>query len=391
MREASAMAEGNSRVALRASIGPAEGSDGPLDFLVAPVTPASFFGNHYKQAPLLCTGREPDRFAPLLTLEQLDTFLDTADLRADMVALARSGHMLDSSLFVGATGRVIPSAVAEEYLNGATIIFQHLQDSFEQLGDFCRGLEALFSAHVQTNVYLTPPGAQGFAPHADTHDVFILQLAGAKNWRLRGHPAEDFTLRPGDSVYIPSGLVHEAWSAGDSPSLHITVGVIAKSWAELLAAAVAELAESEPELRRPLPPGHARADFDRSGIRRKLASLARRLADPGLADGALNRLVDDWLGERRPRVAGVLRGSARQPATRYRARPGTPWRLHPDGRDLILTGPGGDLRFAAADRAALEIILSGQAFAPEALPARDPQRLILRLRANGYVEPAPAP
>ena len=32
--------------------------------------------------------------------------------------------------------------------------------------------------------YLTPPGTQGFAPHWDDIEVFILQLEGKKHWKL---------------------------------------------------------------------------------------------------------------------------------------------------------------------------------------------------------------
>lgn len=32
--------------------------------------------------------------------------------------------------------------------------------------------------------YLTPPGTQGFAPHYDDIEAFILQLEGKKHWRL---------------------------------------------------------------------------------------------------------------------------------------------------------------------------------------------------------------
>ena len=37
---------------------------------------------------------------------------------------------------------------------------------------------------VGTNMYLTPPGTQGFAPHYDDVEVFILQLEGKKHWRV---------------------------------------------------------------------------------------------------------------------------------------------------------------------------------------------------------------
>jgi len=32
--------------------------------------------------------------------------------------------------------------------------------------------------------YLTPPGSQGFAPHWDDIEAFVLQLEGQKHWRV---------------------------------------------------------------------------------------------------------------------------------------------------------------------------------------------------------------
>ena len=34
------------------------------------------------------------------------------------------------------------------------------------------------------NSYLTPPGSQGFAPHYDDIEAFVIQLEGKKHWRL---------------------------------------------------------------------------------------------------------------------------------------------------------------------------------------------------------------
>ena len=32
--------------------------------------------------------------------------------------------------------------------------------------------------------YLTPPGTQGFAPHYDDIEAFVLQLEGKKHWKV---------------------------------------------------------------------------------------------------------------------------------------------------------------------------------------------------------------
>jgi len=376
--------------------GATAGGDDPLAFLVAPVSPKAFLDSHHGRAPLLCTGAHPDRFAHLLTPQELDSFIDTGDLRADMVTLARSGRIVDQAHYVSPAGRVIPSALAEHYLGGATIILQHLHDSIGRLGALCRGLELRLSAHAQANIYLTPAGSQGFAPHADTHDVFVLQIAGRKQWRLYHDTeggavpsAEAFTLDPGDCLYIPRGIVHDAASGEDRPSLHITLGLVVKSWADLLAAALAELAETEPMLRDSLPRGFARPDFDPRALEPGLQRVAHGLDIPRLMGAALARLTDDYLRDRRPQVAGVFAASfGAGGQRRYRARPAVQWRLRGGEPDLVLVGPGGDLRFDAEQGRALELALSGAAFAPGDLPAREPQRLVRKLWANGFLEAA---
>ena len=53
-----------------------------------------------------------------------------------------------------------------------------------KLAALCRAMEKAFSSHFQANVYLSPPNAQGFGTHFDSHDVFVLQVAGSKIWTL---------------------------------------------------------------------------------------------------------------------------------------------------------------------------------------------------------------
>jgi hypothetical protein len=63
---------------------------------------------------------------------------------------------------------------------GATIILPQLHFRVPALATLCRLLERRFSQRFQADIYLTPPGAQGFGTHYDNHDVFILQVAGSK-------------------------------------------------------------------------------------------------------------------------------------------------------------------------------------------------------------------
>jgi hypothetical protein len=376
---------------------------GALDRLLAPACRAAFFANHYEQAPLLCGSPDSERFQQLLTLEAVDAFVATADLRHDMLRLVARGDPVDPSRYVGPDGRILPTAVTEAYLRGATIILPQLHLSLAPVAELCRALEVDFSAAVQANAYLTPGSAQGFDPHYDPHDVFILQIAGTKVWRLYGQAeaatafvrgtvepgpsSAEHVLSPGDCLYIPRGVMHEAANEGGEPSLHLTLGVHPKRWGELVLEAVAALVRDDPAFQRALPPGFATRPKALRLAEQQFAPLLARLSEGIRLDQALDRSARDFLHDRRPDISGVL--ASPQPAGRLRVRPLLLWRLSDDRGDIILTGPGGDLRFPSSEEATLCAALSGREFDPAHLPSPDPARLVERLWANGYLEGVP--
>ena len=378
-----------------------------LGFLIAPLTPGAFFERCFERDALITKRGEPRRYADLLTLEALDQFIASADLREGMIELTSRKQPIPQDSYIDERGRVSPGAVAEHYMRGATIILPHLHDSLFNLGEFCRSLEEVFSCHVQTNIYLTPSGNQGFPPHFDSHDVFVMQISGAKAWRIYGVPVEipyrgerfeagrhkagevtrTFTLEAGDCVYIPRGVMHDAENVGDEPSLHITVGLITKTWADLLLESISELALSEPDFRRSLPPGFSAREFDREQARRHFEKLTKLIASKASMDGAFDLLADNFMRARRPNVSGVI-ASAQSlgEKDRFRRRRFLPWNVADDEGKLVLIGPGGDLEFEAADGDALDVALSGKPFAAADLPCAEPAELIRTLWAAGFLE-----
>ena len=221
--------------------------------------------------------------------------------------------------------------VLAEFEAGATIVIQGLHLNRAETATFCRALEGALGHPVQANAYYTPRGSQGLAVHHDTHDVFVLQIAGEKRWlvyepvlelplkeqRYRaelggaGEPVIDTVLGPGDTLYLPRGWLHEARTS-DVDSLHLTVGINVYTWLDAFGDALADV-EDELAFRRSVDDASAPTELlellgERLGgddvARRKAARLERRrrpVLDGQLSQlRALDSLTVDTVVERRP-------------------------------------------------------------------------------------------
>lgn len=221
---------------------------------------------------------DPRRFARLLSIADIDAFLLTDAAMVPRVAMADGARAGSAAVpveeFADEQGRVLPHALFARFDAGATLVLSQFHRHHAPLGMFCRGLERAFLHPVQANIYLTPAGAQGFRKHFDGHDVLVLQVSGNKRWRIwdgqpfpdptprtpwdnryepEGEPAE-VILRPGDALYVPRGVVHEAMTQADgAPSLHVTVGLLEPSIGALLRRLLDRLEQDVPRLRAAVP------------------------------------------------------------------------------------------------------------------------------------------
>ncbi len=381
----------------------------PLGYLIGAGREQEFFARIYEREAFIVHHDAPARFSGLISLDDIDRIVTTLDLREGQLALADASAHVDADEYVDAANFIDRGAVADRYRRGATIILNQAHQFDPALARLCRGLEHVFSAHVQTNIYLTPPNAQGFRTHYDNHDVIVIQVEGEKAWRLYDMPIETpfrgegfqqgqyepgplrqaFVLKPGDCAYVPRGLMHDAQTSGDKPSLHITVGLITRTWADLMLEAVSEAALRSPELRRSLPPGFAHASFDRESARTHLKALAHKIADEVQLDPALDLMVDTFIRSRAANNRGAVRDVAAIAASdRFQAQPRAAFRVAEDDDDIVLVSPGGELKFAQEQRKALELALSGAAFGLADLKIEKADAMISTLLAYGLISRA---
>ena len=284
-------------------------------------------------------------------------------------------------------------------LDGSTLVLQGLHRTWPPLVDFGSRLAAELGHPVQINAYITPPSSRGFSAHFDVHDVFVLQVAGAKRWvihepvhpaplrdqewtryqgavekRATEEPAIDTVLRPGDALYLPRGWLHSAEALGDV-SAHLTVGIHSVTRYALVEA-LAALAASEPELRASLPLGVDLADPDQIGP--DLAAAVEALsgwlgkADPSAVADRVRRRV--WTQTRPEPISPLAQAAVARDVrddTEIRVRGGLRHRLRSAADGLVLETPDRTVRLPLSTEDAVRALLGGETLPAGGLPGLD--------------------
>lgn len=189
---------------------------------------------------------------------------------------------------------------------GITLVINSVDKSIPKLINFCNSLEKELQFRVRTNIYITPSTARGLTAHSDEHDVCILQITGTKIWHLyhspiklpcnKNHQIKDFPslgepdftveLQPGDLLYIPRGLIHQAFTT-DKISIHIALGLYPTYGFELLQELV-ELAQYNPTFRKAIPHGFTNSE-DKKLFQEEFCQLCQELIDNLDIDALLER------------------------------------------------------------------------------------------------------
>jgi ribosomal protein L16 Arg81 hydroxylase len=283
----------------------------------------SFFAQHFDRQPLLRRGAFADRVRDLVTVDRLDDVLAMQAVSPAYVRLAKNGQGVSGKAYTRTTGdhgtglaeTVVPERVYELFRSGATVSWNHLEHLLPAARHLADVFAGTFACPAEVVAFLTPAGHDGYAPHHDPVDVFVIQIEGTKDWQVwqppadrrgdsvrypadqLGEPALRTTLHPGDVLYLPYGTPHAA-AAREQVSLHLSVTVAPRRWRDLLVETVQELVRDEefhdvPFLgdatARDGADGHRGRTADR--YREKVAELCARLVALA-ADDETERLAE---------------------------------------------------------------------------------------------------
>lgn len=266
--------------------------------LIAPISIEHFF-NTYWERKHLHLQKSTDTYDGLFSLADIDDFLTKQNLKPEGIKLVRDGKQIANSLWTNTTKLldgtqnivVVPDLILKHYYDGATIIISFADTMIPALAAINRNIEQELGMRSQANIYITPPNAQGFTLHYDTHDIFLLQLKGPKTWNIydtgehlptsiepfKNEPSliERITINTGDFLYMPRGIVHEAYSS-ETSTIHVNFS-LKPTYGFRLIEALAELAEKEDVFFRKVIPNRFSSDEQRkdyfSAFNEKLMEL----------------------------------------------------------------------------------------------------------------------
>ena len=236
------------------------------------MTQQEFFDCYIKQLPVFIRGEMPSRVAKLIDVNDVADIIQKQTYPSDRIRLSRNGESIPPVFYTTREARPkLSLSLIRGVLNaGASLTVNFLQDVHPKIGDLAQALELELSSNVWANAYVTTKEGGAFDVHYDDHDVIVLQISGSKRWHLFGR-TQEFPVRQFDSardiapkteekadilcagevLFVPRGVWHRA-EVVDSPSFHVTFGIIGNTGIDFVSHSVNDLSK-EALFRKYLP------------------------------------------------------------------------------------------------------------------------------------------
>jgi 50S ribosomal protein L16 3-hydroxylase len=251
--------------------------------LLGGLSAQEFLRRHWQKRPLLVRGALP-RWRGAASREQLLRLAARPDVESRFVRRAGTRWRVEQGPFE----RLALQRNSTLLVNGVNL---HLADADRLLRAFAFLPQARLD---DVMVSWAAPGG-GVGPHFDSYDVFLVQAAGRRVWRLQRPrrwrlvagaplkliagfaPEEEILAEPGDLLYLPPGWGHDGVALDDC--LTCSVGLRAPQGEELAAAFLDYLHERglpRAQYRDPgLRAAQRRAEMPRAMVAHAQATLAR--------------------------------------------------------------------------------------------------------------------
>lgn len=300
------------------------------EHLIAPYTLDQFIDQYMEQQQLIVSRDDPGYYEKLFSIDNVDQVLDVSRPRDESLRIVKKQVPLMPAKYQNKDGSLNLNQIYAAYADGHTVVINGIDRFWSPLRKLCQNISEELSYHAKANMYLTPKNQNALLPHYDTHDVYVLQIHGSKHWRFYDAPVEtpmlfshqpifkreqlrnmrEVTLNPGDFMYMPRGLPHEAYTT-DKSSLHITIGIYPTQWCDLISKAIQQMALQNPEFRKALPAGFLRPEkWDEAfsqDFNDKFRFLLKQFEGKSELSPALGLIAEDYRNDYTPKGDGHFR------------------------------------------------------------------------------------
>lgn len=367
--------------------------------LLHPVSEEAFFADYYDKKPLHIEGGA-GKFETVMSWDILAGILNQTVIwtSKSLMLVLDNDVVAEAAYCEPVTNRdgfdvLQPNAkkVMGLLRQGASLVANDIDSLTPVMSSLAAGIEERLAGKVQANLYCSWKERQAFGSHFDTHDVIAIHVAGEKLWNLyetrmdnpvahpkfksfgqdwhdssRGAVAQQVLMRPGDLLYIPRGLYHDAMATSDG-TIHIAFGVthvIGLDVLEMVRATVVD----DVEFRRNMP----RPEEGEAATAAWLGALGDRINTLLHGPEATQGMVEFQRDFRYPR--GGVKLPVRPPGRRFRLAAKGLSVVQQDDK-WLLSGSKGSVPIPPGEEAVVTWVIARPGFTEgelgEAFPDRD--------------------
>jgi 50S ribosomal protein L16 3-hydroxylase len=203
--------------------------------LLGNITPAEFMSKYWQKKPLLIRGAIP-AFKPLLSRDELFALAEQEDVESRLVVENTNAKRTKSEpAWTMAKGPFSEDAATLPSLKKSnwTLLVQGVDLHDTQVHALKNQFRFAPDARLDDVMISFATDGGGVGPHFDSYDVFLLQAAGKRRWRIGKQkdltlqkdvplkilanfaPEQEFVLDAGDMLYLPPMYAHEGVAVGD--------------------------------------------------------------------------------------------------------------------------------------------------------------------------------
>ncbi len=225
--------------------------DAPLT-LLGGLTPHQFMQEYWQKKPLLIRQAIPG-FTPPVDRRALFELADQDDVESRLITFFRNRWKMDHGPFSAAH---LPALKSKQW----TLLVQSVNLVNPAIAQLMGQFRFIPDAQLDDVMISYATDGGGVGPHFDSYDVFLLQAHGKRHWQISSQnnlelrpglplkilaefqPEEEWTLEPGDMLYLPPQYAHDGVAQGEC--MTYSIGFRAPGFRELSGHFLAWLADS---------------------------------------------------------------------------------------------------------------------------------------------------